>query len=73
MGRMGGRMGPAGNDCEIDVRAHRGIVSRMRETKTLAQAAADCDPHVQDRSRLDLNSSFTSFQSPSGDFAIPLI
>jgi hypothetical protein len=72
-GSMGGRMGPAGNDCEIDVRARRGIVSRMRETKTLAHAVADRHPHVQDRGRPDLNSSFASFQSPSDDFAIPLI
>ena len=72
-GAHGGRMGPAGNDCEIDLRAHRGIVSRMRETKTLAHAVADRHPHVQDRGRPDLNSSFASFQSPSGDFAIPLI
>jgi hypothetical protein len=70
---MGGRMGPAGNDCEIDVRARRGIVSRMRETKTLAHAVGDRHPHVQDRGRPDLNSSFASFQSPSDDFAIPLI
>lgn len=28
---------------------------------------------VADRGRPDLNSSFASFQSPSGDFAMPLI
>ena len=48
-------------------------IARSMETKTLAQAAADCHPHVQNRGRPDLNSSFASFQSPSGDFAIPLI
>jgi hypothetical protein len=35
MGRMGERMGPAVDHCQIDVR-HRGIVSRMIEAKTLA-------------------------------------
>jgi hypothetical protein len=48
--------------CETD----RGIVYQMIATKTLAYAVAD-------RGRPDLNSSFASFQSPSGDFAMPLI
>jgi hypothetical protein len=65
--------GTHGTRSEIDVRAHRGIVSRMVETKTLAYSAADRHPQGQDRGRPDLNSSIASFQSPSGDIAIPLI
>ena len=72
MGTHGDAWGRMGDRCQIDVR-HGGMVSRMIETKILANAAADRHPHVQDRSRSELNSSFVSFQSPSGDFAIPLI
>ena len=66
-GTHGGTHGTRRRHCQIDVRVDRGIVYQMIATKPSPM------PWLIVVGRPDLNSSFASFQSPSGDFAMPLI